>query len=819
MIVFGVLSIAIHTIFLYSVFDIYFKSPIIHGMTPYSTPLPAPAKRLVLFVADGMRADKFFEISEAGETNSPFLRDIITNVGAWGVSHTRVPTESRPGHVALIGGIYEDVSAVTKGWKENPVEFDSVFNESRYTWAWGSPDILPMFSKGIRENVFIDTYTSAEEDFAAASPYSLDEWVFQKLEKFFDEARVNATLKNMLFQDKNILFLHLLGMDISGHSYKPGSQEYIKNTQVVDAGIQKCVHLIDSFFENDGKTAFIFTSDHGMTDWGSHGSGDMHETYTPFVAWGAGIRGPLGEGKDFYHDGLSDEWKLTQVKRVDINQVDVAPLISTLIGIPFPVNSLGILPVEYLGTEWPHKALSLLTNARQILANYQRQMLQKKENTLPIFFWRFKELSSSRQAELMAMIDTLLKQNRYKDVIQVGLKIIELALKGLVYYQKHDRIILSLSIFLAFLGWISYVFVLILKDYTSFGQKSLESSVIIPEDNFSRIKCIISFVFIGSFISLLLYVQNAPVMYYAYFLLPVLLWMLVCLQWELIYSSKLHLERKNNFYKFIGLSLLSFIAMEFLVISFFKREVLSVVLWGIAVWPFFSSLTNAHKRLCLSWCVTSIILSGFPMMAVVGKDTNYNTVILAGWLFIFAVGFCARRPETGLIFNSRTVRREPYHIAVITAVQVVLLCVSTYTIQSTSRSIANKDGLPFLNQIVAWFILGISLVLPMFGSQSILTRLLNVMTSLFAPYILLSISHEGMFCLLLCIEMILWLMLEHHLSYNYSKLQDIHFVPISADPMMKKINMEISLGDFRRAYFFDLTQENQSCMQWWILTT
>jgi GPI ethanolamine phosphate transferase 1 len=50
----GFLAIAVvfHLIYIKSIFDIYFISPIVHGMKAYSTDAAAPAKRLFLIVGN-----------------------------------------------------------------------------------------------------------------------------------------------------------------------------------------------------------------------------------------------------------------------------------------------------------------------------------------------------------------------------------------------------------------------------------------------------------------------------------------------------------------------------------------------------------------------------------------------------------------------------------------------------------------------------------------------------------------------------------------------------------------------------------------------
>uniref|UniRef100_A0A669DAT7 GPI ethanolamine phosphate transferase 1 n=1 Tax=Oreochromis niloticus TaxID=8128 RepID=A0A669DAT7_ORENI len=579
MITFFVIGLTVHVVFFISIFDIYFTSPLVHGMTPHSTPLEPPASRLVLVVADGLRADSLFTPLPNGSSRTPYLRGIIEDKGTWGVSHTRVPTESRPGHVALIAGFYEDVSAVAKGWKENPVEFDSVFNESRHTWCWGSPDILPMFAKGASgDHVYTHTYPAVEEDFASTDASKLDSWVFTQVKSFFKSAQSNSTLKASLWEDKNVFFLHLLGIDTNGHAHRPMSQEYLDNIGLVDAGLAEVVSIIEDFFDNDGKTAYVFTSDHGMTNWGSHGAGHPSETLTPLVAWGAGVQKAKGVTEPQpYNDGFLQDWKLEHLRRVDVSQADIAPLMASLIGVPIPVNSVGVLPLLYLNNSERFKAESMYTNAIQVLEQFKMKMMQKKETTLSFLFTPYQLLTESKQAEFTQKARILIQLEKYED-ISLCQSLISHSLEGLVYYHTYDRFFLGCSVVLGFVGWTSYVVLVILKTHLVFF-----SCVQIPGRNLARLCTCVAVV-----ITVFLLIQRSPITYYIYCLLPVPVWYSVLKDAQNFTCVSLTVRNKPG----------SCMAVYFCcpqVVSFFHRAMLTVGLAVLSLWPFLSGLFGKAK--------------------------------------------------------------------------------------------------------------------------------------------------------------------------------------------------------------------------------
>ena len=432
------------------------------------------------------------------------------------MSHTRVPTESRPGHVALIAGLYEDVSAVMTGWKLNPVNFDSVFNRSRHTWSWGSPDILPMFEQGaVPGRVDADTYAAEAEDFSQGAT-QLDEWVFDKVKKLFEDARANATLDAQLRQDKNVFFLHLLGLDCAGHTFRPYSREYLHNIKVVDQGVGEITKLVDDFYGDD-KTAFVFTADHGMSDWGSHGDGHPDNTRTPLIAWGSGVAKPVvnSSGKAPGHeDGFSLDWGLDHVQRHDVAQADVAALMAYLAGLAFPVNSVGELPLPYLDAGATAKARALLVNAQEILEMYKVKEEAKKSTELR--FRPFPRLAgeSGSLDERIAQIQKMIEDGQAEQAIRGCNELIQVGLEGLRYLQTYDWLFLRALVTAGYLGWIAFAITTVVHLHVLHGEtERLRSTSSIS---------IFSSVFVALYS--VLHVQQSPWIYYAYAFFPVMFW-------------------------------------------------------------------------------------------------------------------------------------------------------------------------------------------------------------------------------------------------------------------------------------------------------
>jgi len=726
----------LHLLFLASVFDIYFKSPIVSVPEPKPPDFEAPARRLVLFVADGLRAHSFYEPSAAPNLHHHGLVD-----GVMGISHTRVPTESRPGHVALLAGLYEDPSAITKGWKENPVEFDSVLNRSRQAWAWGSPDILPMFARGAAKgHVTTSMYRPELENFSAGDPSALDLWVFDKVEKMFDKAKDDVELQLALRQDGVVFFLHLLGLDTNGHTNKPHSSQYKRNIKTVDEGVDRIVEVVERYYRNDERTAFVFTADHGMTDWGSHGTGMDHETATPLVAWGAGVRKPRPPPRALPCTGTSSceetmstkFWKMfpifDQVEKVDVRQADLAPFMSTLLGIIIPVNNAGTLPIDLLDIHPSQKVSAMIAQCEQMLAQYKALREKHEKVHLPaIFHVPFSLLTDDKILNEMKVIRSLDKKGHPGESLTRSHKFLSQIIEGISYYQRYQRFQLFSLISLSFLGCAALNISTIIRRFTHYGINNQS------EQKKKKINLISAgLALLAIFCSL---AQKLPYHFLLYYTAPVYVWTRVAYQVDEIRIKRM-LQESCTKQTAMTIVLVA-VVLEILVVSFFERKALTIGLALLCGYPaFFNNISKKHWGV---WVLCCASLAIFPLLPPIdGRLENIDMVLLSG-LLTSAFSFLLM---PSLNFVRSIISPFPFLAAV---------CVFY-----TGRS----DGLALPIQAISWIILISSIPISLCSSPIAFSRLFCLSLALTSSYLLLSLSYESFLLPILLISMAAWVLLE-----------------------------------------------------------
>jgi ethanolamine phosphate transferase 2 subunit G len=149
------------------------------------------------------------------------------------------------------------------------------------------------------------------------------------------------------------MILHYLGLDHIGHKTGPNGPNMIPKQNEMDAIVQQIFEAMTTQPHLDS-TLLILCGDHGMNDGGNHGGSAPGETSPALVFMSpkfkhisSGLPSPTTPGEDFEYYDL-------------IEQSDVAPTISALLGLVVPLNNLGVMIKDFMPMWGYRKSLVML---------------------------------------------------------------------------------------------------------------------------------------------------------------------------------------------------------------------------------------------------------------------------------------------------------------------------------------------------------------------------------------------------------------------------------------------------------------------------
>lgn len=415
------------------------------------------------------------------------------------------------------------------------------------------------------------------------------------------------------------------------------------------------------------------------------------------------------------------------------------------------------------------------------------------------------------QIGIVRDIKEFLRSGEYEKATAVTRDLMNLTLEGLSYYQNYDRVFLNIVVTLGFFGWVCCIVLQIIQKHTGVlkdisRHRKMPLQPLLKEGYVDFLFMILAIVGL-----VLLIAESAPRMYYLYCLLPFLFWNQVAKKLHIITATFEYVLVNNLQSKVVTVLAFGGLSVEILVLSFFRRELLSVGLIFFAVWPFSTKLRTSSVWLAVSWFVFCIGLAIFPLLPVVGREANYGLVTLAGILTLttvaMVIAFCHS--------SSDGLQDELKNTWQLFFLQAAMVSLSMYIVNSTKESLSLKEGVPFFNHVSSWSILICSFVLPLFSSSNIALRLISIMMSFMSVYLLMSTAYEGLFLLMLSVLMAAWLLCEHKLSVraleslldmqlNLDSSSQVHRPAwrVLTEGLSSPTTRHLTLEDLRCVYFF-----------------
>ncbi|KAJ6525465.1 hypothetical protein DFH09DRAFT_1046410 [Mycena vulgaris] len=299
--------------------------------------LPPTHKRAILLIIDALRFD--FVSPEPSIPASPFHHNILTL--------PRELTATNPRHSFLFNA-YSDpptatlqrIKALTTGSLPTFVDIGNNFGGS----SIAEDSIMKQLRLAGKKAAFMgdDTWMSVFPDsFQANMSFPYDSFNVEDLHTV-DEGVITHLFPLLEDETKPFDFLvgHFLGVDHVGHRVGPDHPSMKDKLQQMNRVLKRVVELLDR------DTLLVVLGDHGMDRAGDHGGDGTLETSSAMWIYSKGAE--LAIDTSTIPSGLLQykTFPNAPTSHRSIQQIDIVPTLSLLLGLPIPFNNLGTVIPE-----------------------------------------------------------------------------------------------------------------------------------------------------------------------------------------------------------------------------------------------------------------------------------------------------------------------------------------------------------------------------------------------------------------------------------------------------------------------------------------